>query len=263
MARFRIILLCGAMLLCVAIQARVGIYSDSRDGDAIHARIVASIASHNPMAVFHGGDLCATGTRQAEYDSFLLAVSPLDSSTEFFPTRGNHDKDKALFLKNFPQCGGSAYYSVTRDSIRWVVLDSNESLKPKSEQYRWLESTLQAETGLSLIVLMHHPVFSSGAHGSTPGLSLYLPPLFEEYGVKAVFSGHDHSYEHSEFNGIHYIVSGGGGSPLRDTRQPNPYSQLFANTHHYIILDMEGGALQVQAFALDGSKLHSLRIPLR
>jgi UDP-2,3-diacylglucosamine pyrophosphatase LpxH len=38
-------------------------------------------------------------------------------------------------------------------------------------------------------------------------------PLFEEFGVQMVFSGHSHNYERSvPINGVTYMVTGGGGN---------------------------------------------------
>ena len=61
---------------------------------------------------------------------------------------------------------------------------------------------------------MHHPPFSISLHGGQRDLRERWTPLFERYGVTAVFSGHDHCYERAERNGVHYFVSGGGGAPL-------------------------------------------------
>jgi len=260
----RAILLGIALSLCsLAIGARVVIYGDTRGENSVHAAIVEQISTHHPDAVFHTGDLSQRGTQQQDYDLFLSTIAPLGNLQSYYPVRGNHDRDRDLLLRNFPHLNGSTWYSVEIDSIRFIVLDSVESLKPGSSQYIWLESQLQASTEVPAIVLVHHPLFSSGAHGSTPGLALYLTPLFQRYRVRAVFSGHEHSYERSVYNGIHYIVTGGGGSPLRETSHPNPYSQVFYLGYHYIICDREAGNLRITAIALDGSIIEKADVPLR
>ena len=42
-----------------------------------------------------------------------------------------------------------------------------------------------------------------------------LTPLLADYGVKAVFSGHDEMYEHAIVDGIHFYDIGIGGDGLR------------------------------------------------
>jgi acid phosphatase len=260
--RVRILFTLAFTLLYGIAIARIAIYGDSRGGGNTHTDVIAAIASHKPDAVFHAGDFCERGTDQREYEDFLQAVAALGVPGSFFPARGNHERDKELFLSKFPYIGTSTWYSVTRDSIRFVILDSNASLKPDSEQYQWLEEVLQADLGMPIIVIVHHPVFSSGAHGDTPGLGLYLPPLLEKYGVSAVISGHDHAYERSEFHDIHYIVTGGGGSSLRESSHANPWSILVAVLHHYLILDREDKVLQIKAYDLNGNRFDTVSIPL-
>ncbi len=66
-----------------------------------------------------------------------------------------------------------------------------------------------------------------------------LLPLFQKYGVDAVFSGHDEMYEHSIVSGIHFYDIGMGGDGLRkpvsgkdgSSRLPksNPYQVFLAH----------------------------------
>ena len=253
---------CLLLALPASMLARLAIYGDTRSNPTAHARIVEQIASHKPDYIFHTGDLNEKGTQQEEYDLFMSVVAPLGSGNAFFPVRGNHDQDRDLFLNNFPHLNGSSWYSVVRDSIRFIMLDSVESLKPGDIQYAWLENELKSTGSLPVIIILHHPIFSSGAHGPTPGLALYLTHLFESNGVVAVFSGHEHSYERSVFNGITYVVTGGGGAPLREAKHTNPYSKTFYSGHHYIICDREAGVLKLRAIAEDGNIIDETDIPL-
>ena len=150
----------------------------------------------------------SSGKNQKEYDTFYQIISPLTQFGEFYPARGNHEKDLSLFLKNFPYLNGSSYYTVMYDSIRFIILDSVLDLSPTSEQYCWLHKQLQEK--IPSLLILHHPVFSSGEHSDELGLQLFLPERLQQSSVKVVFSAHDHNYERSEYNNITYIVTGGG-----------------------------------------------------
>jgi 3',5'-cyclic AMP phosphodiesterase CpdA len=114
---------------------------------------------------------------------------------------------------------------------------------------------------------LHHPPYSSGSHGvveATEAISAsetnvilnvreYLVPLFEEYNVDLVFCGHDHLYERSYKNGVHYIVSGGGGAPLYEVNQtPNPYQKYAVSCNHYCIVEVSFDNVTVAAYTKEG-----------
>ena len=57
-----------------------------------------------------------------------------------------------------------------------------------------------------------------------------LLKLFQKYDVDLVVSGHEHIYEHNiyeyqnivkDISKLHFIVSGGGGVPIRDLTNPD------------------------------------------
>ncbi len=243
------------LLWFVGSFARIAFYGDTRSNPEIHKQIVAAIAKHSPQIVFHTGDLNSKGTQQSEYDSFLQIILPLSSKSEFWPVRGNHEKSLELFTDNFPALNGKSYNTLVSDCIRYIILDSVIDLKPGSDQYKWLGTALA--DSLPKIVLLHHPVFSSGEHGDELGLQMYLPQLLSKYSVKAVFSAHDHNYERSLYKDITYIVTGGGGAPFRNEKHDNPYSIVFNKSNHYLIADRVKSNLEFRVYALDGSILDS------
>ena len=63
----------------------------------------------------------------------------------------------------------------------------------------------------------HHPCYATGKWGffqNDEGTDLagYLAPVFEQHGVHAYISGHDHMLQHIRRNSVHYYVVGGGGA---------------------------------------------------
>ena len=242
----------------LSLEARFAIYGDTRSNPKIHQQVVRQIVLHQPEATFHTGDLNSLGITQKEYDHFLQIISPLCQVGRFFPARGNHEKDLSLFLQNFPYLNGSSYYTVFQDSIRFIILDSVLDIAPGSEQFSWLQKQLKED--IPTLLILHHPVFSSGEHSDELGLQLFLPELLQKSSVKAVFSAHDHNYERSEFKGITYIVTGGGGAPLRENKHENPYSLVFIKTYHYLIGEREGKSIIFKVYNLDHNIIDSFTI---
>jgi hypothetical protein len=76
-----------------------------------------------------------------------------------------------------------------------------------------------------------------------------LIPLFAQSGVKAVFSGHEHNFQHSRAEGIDYFVSGAAGKAR--TREPNRFDEARTRTWsarcHFLLARIQDDALLVRA----------------
>lgn len=142
----------------------------------------------------------------------------------------------------------------TGGDTNWMVGDGPgyPDFNPGSIQYQWLEKQLAEAQKRSrfTFVQLHHVPYSTGPHGFPPGTGTgfdnqsgqpvrVLTPLFAQYGVDAVFAGHDETYQHSVVDGIHFWDIGMGGDGLRgpgsglDSSNPsiqtNPYQKFTAH----------------------------------
>ena len=70
------------------------------------------------------------------------------------------------------------------------------------------------------IPFTHHPPFSAGPQHHNTKEMVRLIPLFERSGVKVVFSGHEHNFQHSRTDGIDYFVSGAAGKVRNRRAEP-------------------------------------------
>ncbi len=258
MKRFSFLFITLLFWILSNLSAEIVIYGDTRSDENTHRKVVSAIAAHKPDIAFHTGDLNQKGIAQCEYDLFKSISQPILDLCPIYPAMGNHERSRKLFLDNFPALNGSSYYSVVHDGIRFILLDSTNDLSPSSPQYQWLQTALA--DSLPGILILHHPVFSSGAHGDELNLQLWLPQLLKGSNIKAVISGHDHNYERSEYAGISYIVCGGGGAPMREARNPNPYSIVFALSNHYIIANREADHLECKVWDLENNLLDSFTL---
>lgn len=124
------------------------------------------------------------------------------------------------------------FYDFTCGPAHFFMLNTN---RLKAQQRLWLSERLHHSPQPWKIVAGHHPVFSSGFHGSTRRLKHKLKPILEKYGVPLYLSAHEHDYERfSEINGVTYVISGGGGADLRWFRSPLPNSLVRESQHHFI-----------------------------
>jgi hypothetical protein len=228
------------------------VYGDSRSQPEIHKKILTQIVKTKPKSAFHTGDMVSQGLRQAEYNAFYENLKPLTDICKFYPTIGNHERNRGLYFVNFPELKNQSYYTAYVDSMVWIVLDSTIKISPGSPQYKWLIAKLDLNKDKPVIILTHHPVFSSGEHGDELGLSLFLPALFANYPILAVFSGHDHTYERSQYGNQWYIVTGGGGAPLYKQASRNDRSKKFFQVYNFCVLEYRNARLAVKVYDING-----------
>jgi len=95
-----------------------------------------------------------------------------------------------------------------------------------TRQRNWLKDGLAASTAAWRIVVGHHPVYSAGKHGITGELLDDLDPIMRRYNVAIYISGHDHSQQLIQYEGMDYIVSGAGGKSSGKSENEQPDGSL-------------------------------------
>ncbi len=181
-----------------------------------------------------------------------------DAGVRFRSTLGNHDigTDNGRPELQEPAFGFKGRnYVVRRNGVRFVMVDSNDL------RWDWLRRALIAEQGDRwTVVVFHHPVFSSGEHGSTPGFRPGLPRMFRRRGVDLVLNGHDHNYEATrELRGIRYVVTGGGGASIRACGPLIAQSQTCVARYHFLEVTAGPDEIVVRAIPPNGGAFHTFR----
>lgn len=99
------------------------------------------------------------------------------------------------------------------------------------------------------IPFCHHPPFCAGPlHHNTDRMEPVVD-LFERSGVRACFSGHEHNFQHSYWNGINYFVSGAGSKirPGTPGRTDEAHTVSWAPACHFLLVTIDGGTMTVRA----------------
>jgi 3',5'-cyclic AMP phosphodiesterase CpdA len=248
--------------------------------DAMIAEIKLLHDTQYPVRfVLQSGDAVVNGADAHQWNtSFVPLINRLtaEAGVPYFPVAGNHDVTPALTsdapgrqagLQNYfdamaamiPANGsprrlaGYPAYAVGYGNTFVLAIDSN--IAGDEKQYQWVKGQfeeLDRRRYVNVIAIFHHPPFSSGPHGGrnieppTAALRSRYLPLFRTHHVRAVFSGHDHLFEHwveryADETGSHrmdLIVSGGGGAPLYTYQgEPDLAEYLRANQSDKVTLD--------------------------
>lgn len=252
------------------------VLGDSRSNAEAHRRVIERVDQEVPDFILGTGDMVDEGARQDQWQTFFDVERELLADNVYFPAVGNHDRqgrgrtaDTYRSFFSVPDNGGDSerYYAFSYANARFLVLDSNAHSFSLTGQTAWLERELmsarQDERVRHVFVVMHHPPFSVSLHGGQRDLRERWTPLFEKYGVTAVFSGHDHAYQRAEKNGLRYFVSGGAGAPLYP-RSPRASAidkaavVRFERAYHYLRVSVSAGVVDVTAVRVDGSAIESV-----
>lgn len=216
------------------------------------------------------GDLAYPAGSRGDFDRCYLPFYGRFLDTTY-PVPGNHEYRAAdlAYFDVFGQRVGTRrtpWYQMRLGAWRFLMLNSVcaevGGCEPGSRQYRWVEQQLARNTDRCLAAVWHAPRWSSGRHGSDPGMASMFR-LLASHGADVVFSGHDHSYERFARmtpsgapgpSGIRQLVVGTGGAKLYEFRTPLRGSQVRSTGHHGVLrVRLAPNGYSWQFLATDGA----------
>ena len=199
---------------------------------------------------FSVGDLVEYGFSDTQWETALKSLTPTISEIPVALIAGNHDTLFTGLARYEYFCYPSAIVSASGSplwhrydvgNVHFLCLDVEWSAESfTAEQAVWLEAQLKSipEDDWK-IVMQHGYCYASGSiiNGwkwyDNPETIDDITPLFEEYGVDMVFSGHVHQMELLQHSGVTYIIAGTfGGSPEREYTYKSPDSLWYAGDQY-------------------------------
>jgi Calcineurin-like phosphoesterase len=170
------------------------------------------------------------------------------------PVPGNHEYDTSGAAGYFQYFGDNGvttgapggYYSFNIGTWHVIALNSDctdsgcsDSVAgtTSSAQLAWLQADLAANRRQCVLAYWHHPLFSSGNLGDSPGVAPLWTALYNAH-ADVVLNGHDHVYErftqqdpngNATTGGIREFVAGTGGENLFQLSSPPATLQAWDN----------------------------------
>lgn len=244
------------------------VFGDSRSGNSIYSSLISTaLTAGNPDLNFHVGDMISAPDNGSEWPFFDSISSLLKIGSSFYVVIGNHDvNDQDSFNRLravYPFVTATGYYTVTHKTGYFIIMNSQEVNESSSgevsrTQIDWLEARLasaEAQQASFIVVFLHRPLFPQNHHKDEPlAENAELHQLFINYGVHAVFSGHEHSYSHIVKDGIHYLITGTSGSPLFEE------AGVESAFYHFAQVSVLSNQLYVRIFDLFGRKRDVIEI---
>ena len=285
--------------------------------ESMLATIKKAATTDDPIRfVVQSGDAVANGSIAAQIDvSYAPLVNRLmrEGNVPLYLAVGNHDVGNAVDLSDPRRVEGLRNYTAANARLipadgtprrlagyptyafgygNTFVMAVDSDIPDDATQLDWMRSQLAAldrSRYRNVVVVFHHPPFSSGHHGGAKlerqaaSIRDSWMPIFRQYHVRLLLTGHEHLYEHwveryTDAGGSHRIdeiVSGGGGAPLSAyTGEPDlraylagnaalkvslehlarPSSDPGANPFHYVVVHVDGDAISIEVVGVDWGK---------
>lgn len=187
----------------------------------------------------------------------------LDEGVKFYASLGNHD-DAQLEINYKPyNMGGNRYYTFDKKDIEFFVLDSNY-MTP--QELSWLQDKLKSSTAKWKIAYFHHPLYTCAKfHGPDIDLRNQLMPLFTQYGINAVWYGHEHVYERLKpQQGIYFFLEGESGQLRYHNIRESCDLDLarFDTDRTFMLVEVDGDQLNFQTITRTGATVDSGQVTL-
>jgi tartrate-resistant acid phosphatase type 5 len=224
-----------------------------------------------------------SGTGDEDDDWFFTYFQPyryILNRVPVYPSIGNHDADETEERDDRTQVednfylrerllgeeaagrasfGPGLFYRFRFGSnIEFICLDTSKEdyfkgkrLFEYPKHWAFVDQSFPVDRSASLwrIPFAHHPILSAGPqHHNTRGMERLLP-LFERSGVRVMFAGHEHNFQHSRLDGLDHFVTGAAGK-LRRT-PPDRFIEAatvsWATDCHFLLARVDGDRMVVRA----------------
>ena len=158
-------------------------------------------------------------------------------------------------------------YYLDYQGVRIISLDS---LRDRPGQIAWLRAVLADNPQRWTILTFHHPMFSPARNRDNPELRALWKPVFDEFKVDLVLTGHDHTYARTGAKappsgytnvptglqtydpavGTVYVVSVSGPKMYDITNEA--FARTAEDTQLYQIITVDGDELRFEARTATG-----------
>ncbi|MFT5534145.1 MAG: hypothetical protein ACI8WM_000843 [Burkholderiaceae bacterium] len=215
-------------------QTPAGETMAARSAELIAAGLAKDV---NAIVLTLGDNVYQSGTPAEHANCYAPTWGRFTQRT--LPSPGNHEyysKDAAGYFDYFGSLAGPqrrGYYSSEIGDWHLISLNSNLKGTAQQAQLDWLKADLAANPSLCTLAFWHHPIQSSGGHGSDERMRAAWQ-LLASAGTDVILSAHDHHYERFAPQGpdgaMRQFVVGTGGAELSPFRFFIAGSEIANNT---------------------------------
>jgi len=232
------------------------------------AAMAEAMAGREPAFVVHaGGYLGEARGEDAWSRQFFAPARGLLSRCPLIPAPGADNGKADAFRRLFPTPSGVMWRSYRFLHVEVFALDASSPIAVGDEQYRWLERALARSDAQWKVVVFHRPLFPAGMTRESASLRRVLYPLLLRAHADLTVAAGDGLYartlpigagEKPEHNAlVNLLTSAGADAP---EPQPEDWLARVAAEPHYLLVEVDGEELTVQAIGIDGATLDAITL---
>lgn len=239
-----------------------GFVGDTQLGEGIVDKIFSRFKDAQVEFVLHLGDLVDNADIDEQWEYVLDQAARHE--LKLMPVVGNHDRMLAYddrgeirfrqYFSRLPE----TFYHFSHRGRDFLMLNSERSLAPWSEQGRFLDWHLEQHPRTT-IVCLHRPVFTCGRRdlGNQFLRRVWLHGRIAGSDVSLVLNGHHHYYDRTkQLDGITYVTSGGASHKLYGPETPDDRTAVFrAGVNHFGLVDVLADRLDIRVLDVEGGEL--------
>jgi len=201
----------------------------------VFLKIMSSINKEPGAFVIDGGDLVYSGTIW-QWDNLMKVWK---WNKPIFVAPGNHEY-RGEGVNVYHYVFGPTEYAFSLGGYRYIFdNDVINDYTLSQAQLEWIKKQMEIAKarGEVPVVVMHAPPYDPRPGGDDHAMdeesAKKLLALMRTYRAFGIFS-HIHLYWNGTYDGVHFIITGGGGAPLYAPPDEGGF-------YHYVILDMKSG----------------------
>ena len=236
--------------------------------------------------IVYGGDIVNRGNNLNEWEDWFAATGGVHQNVPIMPASGNHDHGDdsnnkygiSVFWNkqfNLPKNGIESLtetsYFVNIQNVKFIFLNTemfNTDESIKKDQVKWLEDVLKSNKEDWIILVMHHPIYSTKRNRDNIELREAIKPLIDKYNIDLVLQGHDHTYARGKDNipmkikeksNATYIVSV-AGPKMSDVLEADWMDVSHSHMQLFQTIEIDRNELFFKAFKVNGEIVDSFVI---
>lgn len=256
------------------------LFTSDTHNSPVSGELMTGAFDRHPEAAFSiiTGDLVGTGQYRDDWDRFFTYNADYLPKRPLLPSIGNHDvidglgADLYLSLFTLPENGApdiepQRSYTLRYGNTLIICLDACSSIEAQTP---WLRKVLEETDATWKFAGFHFPPYAPVRE--YPDIEREWLPLFEEYHVDFVLSGHVHRHlrthplrggqvMNSPAEGVIYLITVGvPGRPRGTERSKLAAAADTSGAPHYIRFAIDGKRLHAQTINADGRVLDEFHI---
>jgi len=216
----------------------------------VYEKVLESAEKKGVEFLVNVGDLTRVGA-ESEYLEGKKLMEEFNYDT--YLVMGGHDRisDGTKWYRKY---FGRDYYTWNEGDAHFVVLNNSDQKEGIfSDHLKWLDDDLMKNDLPLVFVFVHQPVGFPYASLEMVGYLTAkaqeseqdLANILKRHKIKALFSGHLHSYFPYQFEGISAIITGGAGGP------PQKLPFLETTPFHYVLVTVSDNEVDYEMIEVE------------